>query len=178
MSRFFAVGVTMLMVFGSVAKAADMENNVHGSFFLLSESRESVASRPTYSNFELMLGFDRLLDSDQGFFAGVRGGVYREKVLTSMPVIGNNLRPFIGIQAYKYIHLLLPILGLKLGFAADMLFGGSNYALGVFTGAMAGVRLEFWDNYYAEVPVELGVFPFFNGVPIFAKIGLQVGMHL
>ncbi len=130
------------------------------------------------SNMEFSGGFDYLISPFSRFYVGVRAGVYQEQVLTSVPVATTpHVRPFLGGQAF----LLFPLerfLGLKLGGAADLLLAapGSSLPVWLYTGVLAGLRVKIWDPFYIEIPGEIGLTPFFDGSPVFLKIGFQTGI--
>ena len=66
--------------------------------------------------------------------------------------------------------------GIKLGVALDLLAAVASTPLSLYIGGLSGLRLDITDNIYVDVPVEIGVWPFYSGVGLFTRVGLQVGV--
>lgn len=164
-----------------VPVASTSLGSIYGNFYYHSESREltSLIPRINETNLEFSVGYDYLLNADSLFYVGARAGIYEEQVLTSLPVGWKNSRPFFGGQGYKLIPFE-KIFSLKLGAAADFIVAprGSDFPVWLYVGALTGLRANLTDAVYFEAPVELGVAPFFDGLPIFFKIGAQLGFKI
>jgi hypothetical protein len=64
----------------------------------------------------------------------------------------------------------------KVGGAIDLLVSkDSTTPVWMYIGGVGGLRANVTKSLYLEVPVELGLFPFFDGGGTFLKVGFQVG---
>jgi hypothetical protein len=134
------------------------------------ENRQSTSQ----NNTDFYLSYDYALISLLDLHAGVRLGMYRENLLTNS--VTTNNRFFGGVQAYKLL-MVFPMIYIKLGAAIDVLSGNDIDPVWVYGGALTGVRLGLPGPLFAEVPVEIGTFPFFDDREVFFRFGLQVGYN-
>ena len=133
------------------------------------ESRSGVSK----SNPDFNLGVDFRL-GDSSFYAGPRAGVVLEKLLTFSP--DTSVKPFLG----GHIFYLREMGGIqwRSGLAVDILAGDSSDPLYMYVGVEGAPRFNLSDKTFLEVPFEIGMFPFFSGIPIFFRGGLAIGFRL
>jgi hypothetical protein len=155
----------------SVAETEPSRDFLYGNFYYHFEQRSGVSE----SHPEISLGYDRLIGVEGGWYAGPRLGLVWEQVLTFTTT--TNTKFFVGGHVYRLFSLGESV-GIKAGFAADILVGDSSNPLYLYTGIESGLRFQLGGGVYAEIPFELGIYPFFSGVPVFEKFGAQIGFGL
>ena len=173
-TRLVVVATVLLSSLSVRAAQSGHQNFVYGTFNFHFENRVLVTN-VNRTNTDYYLGFDRLLNPEGGLYIGARLGLYNEEVLTSLPVSGIYNHFFFGAQGFK-LFKVADRFGIKLGVALDLLAAVASTPLSLYIGGLSGLRLDITDNIYVDVPVEIGVWPFYSGVGLFTRVGLQVGV--
>lgn len=171
--RFFLLPLALLVSLSAMADdsvgsaTVAPDNIVYGAFGGHIEQRSGNSK----AHIDAYAGYDRHLGN--GYYLGARLGILQEQVLSFL--VTTQTKFFGGIQGYK-IFPMHNIVDLKAGLIADIAQGDSADPIYLYTGANIGPRFYFTRNMHLDVPLEVGLWPFFNGIPVFFKAAVQVGI--
>ena len=142
------------------------DNIVYGAFGGHIEQRSGNSK----TNIDAYAGYDRYLGN--GYYVGARLGILQEQVLSFLATTQTKF--FGGAQGYK-IFALSNVVDLKAGVNVDLAQGDSTDPIYLYTGVNVGPRIYFNRQIHVDVPLEVGLWPFFSGIPVFFKAAVQVG---
>ncbi len=155
------------------AKNSDSHSRVYVSLGGHIENRDSVSK----NHIDAYAGYDLLMSEENRIYVGGRLGIFQEQVLTSIPVTNLSTKFYVGTQAYKLFGLSDSV-DLRTGVNLDLATGDSVSPVYLYLGGHAGPRFHLSQTVHLDIPIEIGFWPAFTGVPVMFRGVVQVGLSL